>query len=560
MTNKKKMELIKGDFKNVLYLVWKHLGLPDPTPMQYEMADFLQNNNEKRMIQAYRGVGKSWITAAYVLWRLLGYRDSKFLVVSASKSRSDDFTNFTKKLIREMPLFQSLMPEPSQRDSAIAFDVGGCKPAHSPSVKSVGISGQLTGTRANEIIADDIEVVNNSQTQDMREQLIQKTTEFSSIIVPGGKITYLGTPQTEESIYTGLEERGFNITIWTAYYPELKKLHNYNNNLAKSIMDKVDDTELWNGITPTDPSRFNREVLLDKEMDMGKSNFTLQFMLDTTLSDQARYPLKLSDFIVFDINENKAPMNLSWGTKKEQQVIDLPNVGFAGDRYYRPFFVDDEWVNYQGIVMTIDPSGRGADETAYSIVAYLNGFIYILACGGIDGGYEDETLFELAKLAKTYKVNEVLIESNFGDGMFNKLFSPVLFSVHKCGLGEIRNNTQKEKRIIDTLEPLMNRHKLIISPQLIMEDYKTEDINKRLLYQITRITKSKGALKHDDRLDVLAMGVAHFIENMDIDSAKAVKEYKQKQLEEDLEEFINEAYGSMWNTNNNNNNLCGGDW
>jgi hypothetical protein len=93
---------ISGDFRNFLYLAWKYLNLPNPTPVQYDIADYLQNCPRRAVIQAFRGIGKSWICSAFVCWNLLRNPDLKFLVVSASKSRSDDFSTFTKRLIFEM--------------------------------------------------------------------------------------------------------------------------------------------------------------------------------------------------------------------------------------------------------------------------------------------------------------------------------------------------------------------------------------------------------------------------------------------------------------------------
>ena len=92
------------DFRNFLFLVWKHLGLPEPTPIQYDIADYLQSSPKRAIIEAFRGVGKSYITAAYVVHRLLLDPELKFLVVSASKSRADDFSTFTQRIILELPM------------------------------------------------------------------------------------------------------------------------------------------------------------------------------------------------------------------------------------------------------------------------------------------------------------------------------------------------------------------------------------------------------------------------------------------------------------------------
>ena len=122
--------------------------------------------------------------------------------------------------------------------------------------------------------------------------------------------------------------------------------------------------------------------------------------------------------------------------------------------------------------MSVDPSGRGKDETAYAIVAQLNGYLFVLDAGGFAGGYDaDEVLKPLAMLAKKYNVNEILVESNFGDGMFNQLFMPVLNKVHPVTTSEVRHNKQKERRIIDVLEPVMNQHRLVIDKKVIQKDF-----------------------------------------------------------------------------------------
>ena len=143
------------DFKVFLFAVWKHLNLPEPTRSQYMMGEWLQTGPTKLVIEAFRGIGKSWVTAAFVCWLLMRDPQLKIMVVSASKLRADDFSTFVLRLIHEVPFLQHLQPRDGQRSSKIAFDVGPARADQSPSVKSVGITGQLTGSRADVIIADD---------------------------------------------------------------------------------------------------------------------------------------------------------------------------------------------------------------------------------------------------------------------------------------------------------------------------------------------------------------------------------------------------------------------
>ncbi|KKL97392.1 hypothetical protein LCGC14_1834960 [marine sediment metagenome] len=537
------------DFRNFLYFVWTFLweagaitaAKPDPTPVQYDIAYYLQHGPRRKVIEAFRGVGKSWITAAYVVWRLLINPNLNFLVVSASKDRSDQFSTFTKRLIFEMPELAHLRPTGDQRNSNIMFDVGPAGISHSPSVKSVGITGQLTGSRADEIIADDVESLNNSLTQTMRDTLSERIKEFDAILKPNGKVTFLGTPQTEMSIYNQLRERGYDLRIWPARIPE--NIEKYNGALAPMIVDllslgaKANDT--------TDNERFTDEDLREREASYGRSGFALQFMLDTSLSDANKYPLRLEDLIIMPLDKQMAPTKVVWSSGAEYIVNDVHTSGMAGDKFYRPMWLEKDMTEYTGSVMFIDPSGRGADETSYAVVKMLNGWLYLTDVGGFTGGYSEETLKKLAAVASLNKVNMIQCEPNFGDGMFMELFKPVLSRIYKCGIEEgPRASIQKEKRIIDILEPVMNQHRLVVDKALIKKDYETApDPLYSLFYQLTRITRAKGALRHDDRLDALAGAVAYWVEQMGRDGAKAALEHKDRLLEEELEKFKQHAFG-----------------
>jgi hypothetical protein len=416
--------------------------------------------------------------------------------------------------------------------------------AHAPSVKSAGVFGMMSGSRATHVIADDVEIPNNSATQDMREKLLKAISEFEAIIVPGGRITFLGTPQTEESIYNKLRTRNYECRVWPARVPTAIKLASYDNCLAPSIVERV-ETDPGQ---PTDPLRFTDIVLMERQGSMGRSGFALQFMLDTSLSDAEKYPLKLSDLIVMPLNTKKAPILVQYGSSPELQIKGtLANIGFTGDRWYKPLYIDKEWAAYEGAVMSIDPSGRGADETTYSVVKQLHGFLYLLAFGGFKGGYTDDTLIALSKVAKENLVNEVVVEDNFGDGMFSRLLQPVLNRYHRCLISEVKHQVQKERRIIDLLEPVMNRHKLIVHEEAIKQDLEKADGRQvySLFYQMTRITKDRGALKHDDLVDVLAIAVAYWVEALGKDEEQSVENYKAKELDNMLQEFMDSCLGEQ---------------
>lgn len=541
----------KEDFRVFIYMVWKMISLPDPTPIQYDIAHTLQNlPNDRFIIEGFRGVAKSFITCAYAVWTLWRDPQKKVEIVSASKDRADANAIFIKRIIYTLPFLAHLKARPDQRDQQNLFDVGPAVPDISPSIKSVGISGQLTGSRADLLIADDVEVANNSGTQTQRDKLNEAVKEFDAIIKPKGQIVYLGTPQNEMSLYNELQQRGYKCRIWTVLYPEsLSEREFYGDRLAKIIADKYDENpDLYAG-KPTDPRRFDEEEIYKRRLSYGKAGFALQFMLNTNLSDQEKYPLKVQDLMIANLSLDEANLKWYWSNDRQLRINDLPCVALKGDYFYEPQGRSSEVFEYTGTVMAVDPSGRGKDETSYAIVKYLNGYLFLMEVGGTKEGYNDSTMRLLANKAKMYGVNEIVVESNFGDGMFKQLLAPVVNTIHPCRITEVKNYAQKEARIIDTLEPVMMRHKLVVHKQVIVDDYVIYENSPAysLIYQMTRLSRDRGALAHDDRLDALCMAVAYWLEVMDRDEELGVLE----QMEAKLEQWLDPDKGIFYRDESN---------
>ena len=531
------------DFRNFLYIVWKHLSLPKPTPIQFDIANFLQSKNKRIVINAFRGVGKSWITSAYVCHQLLLDPQQNILVVSASKNRADDFSTFTLRLINEIDILSHLIPSDAQRQSKISFDVKPARASHAPSVKSLGISGQLTGSRSGLIIADDVESANNSATMGMRDKLSEQVKEFESILKPDGRIVFLGTMQNEMSLYNTLPQRGYKQRIWPALYPSDSQMKSYGTVLAPMIKNTINENIVGK---PTDPQRFDEEDLAQRKFSYGASGFNLQFQLDTTLADLNKYPLKLSDLVVMNTNPKVAPEKVVWASSPELKHEELPCVGLHGDAYYRPMQINGEWLDYHGSVLAIDPSGRGANESAYAVVKMFNGNLFLTRSGGLVGGYTDKTLQKLADIAKEEEVNLVLVEENYGGGMFTKLLLPFIHRTYPVTIEEIRHTENKEKRIIDTLEPLMQQHRLIVNSSVVQHDYQSTQelyqsekaLRYQLFYQMSRIGRDRGSLAEDDRLDVLAMACRYWVEQLARDQETAQSQRREELLQGELDRFL----------------------
>lgn len=596
---------IRSDFRNLLFLVWEHLGLPEPTRGQYEMAYFMQwgyagfaetadghiiklyeddtdgtlpegarildtrDTGRADILEGFRGIGKSYIAAAYALFKLLrDPLDEKVLVVSASSVKAREFVAQVKGILMSMELFAHLRPRMDQRDMVDRFDVNGASISQSPSLKAAGIDGQITGSRATTIIADDIEIVGNSVTEEARMKLLRAVNEFDAILVPGGHtvVLFLGTPQTEESIYNRLvKERGFNCFVIPARYPQLDKRKSYvlQRDTGQSVdilapFVRIIDERPEYAWKPVDPARFGEVELAAREA-KGRSFFMLQFMLDTTLSDAERYPLKQHDLIVMPINRSKAPITIQWGRDSDgKNVMSIPNVGFSGDYFLGPLFVDKEWREFEQSVLFVDPSGRGKDECGWAIAKVLHGMFYVPVVRGLAADVA-ESMRQIATDARDYNVNEIIVEPNYGGVMWINAFQPVLAKVGGMETHQITANQakdgrlrvegrkgkdgwscsvfeaewskgMKEARIIDTLEPLMNQHRIILDPS-VAED-------KVLMYQLTHIAKERNCLTHDDRLEALAGAVNRLAAVAMVDMDQASQGRKDQEWEEELEDFV----------------------
>ena len=537
-----------GDFRNWLWRCWKFLRLPDPTPVQYDIAEWMQHGPKRQIIQAFRGVGKSYEAAAFSNWIHNWDPRMNIMVVSAGRDRAGNFTDFCMRLLTGMPETQHLAPHDNQRRSRLSYDVVLAPPSQNPSLVAKGINSQITGSRAHLIIVDDVETPQNSMTAQMREKLADLVREFDAVLMPNGRIIVLGTPQTEMSVYGVLEERGFVSRKWPARFVSMETIReNYGSTIAPMYLEAAEDPE--NIGKTADPLRFTDEDLTQRELSWGRSGWELQFMLNTRVSDAEKFPLKLADLVVYASDGSSAPPRIEHG---KINPMDLPAVGLKGDRFYAPQHASPERVPFSFRQMSIDPAGRGASEIGSTIIGELNGTAWLLKVLGLRGGYTPENLEILAETAKLFSVQKTIIEDNFGDGMFTELYKPWVRKIHDHEIEEVKQGPiTKDYRIIDTLEPVMNQHRLIVHPQVIEDDFRTvqkstagDALHYSIFWQMTHISREKASLPRYDRLDALAINIRGFLDRLGQDRDEAEKSRREALIDEQINAFIERHGGT----------------
>jgi hypothetical protein len=336
--------------------------------------------------------------------------------------------------------------------------------------------------------------------------------------------------------------------MWPARYPDpnSEDWDSYEGCLAPGIAAEVECDPSLIG-EPTDPERFGHDELLKREMAMTRSSVQLQFQLNCRLSTLERYPLRLGDLIVCDLDGKALPEVVTWASGPDQRIQDLVCTGLGADRYFHRPMVTQGWVSSDETwrcVMAIDPAGRGgarSDELAYAVMAELNGNLFLLEAGGSVLGYAEEVLKMLAMRAKRWNVSQIVAEKNFGAGLFEAVLSPVMNKIHPCGIESVSVSMQKERRICQVLGPVIQQHKLVVNSDLIRKDYleaerSTEGGHERsLMYQISRITEERNAISKDDRIDALALAVQFFSEaaaqDQQLKASERAYELWQNQIE-----------------------------
>ena len=184
----------------------------------------------------------------------------------------------------------------------------------------------------------------------------------------------------------------------------------------------------------------------------------------------------------------------------------------------------------------------------------LNGNIFILDAGGFSAGYTEHVLSKLTQIAKKNKVNKILIEENFGQGMFEALLQPYLKKEYKCTTELVRQTTNKHRRILDTLEPLISQHRIIVDANVIKNDYEgtnelyppEQALKYQLFYQISRLQKGANTLAQDDRIDAMQIACQYWQKQLAKDQEQAYKDRKEDMLNMELDKYYGSNSENSW--------------
>ena len=440
------------------------------------------------------------------------------------------------------------------------------------SLWTVPLTGNSTGLRARVMIMDDLETATTSNTEDKRDFLRSRIVEFLRLSDSNTEQQRLlvGTPWNTDSVYywaCDTQENGglgFKGRVYTARFPKLDEVPDYKGLLAPFILDKLlkDDSIVG---TITDPQRIKESTLITQYR-ASKIDYYMNYMMNPFIKATDNYAFSLEDigllrYKSLDCYTPPFLVDTQPHTAKPELVPFAPNK--TSLHLISPNLQSTSSYSATSRILYIDPSATGEDETAYCVLAVVNGNYVLERVGGYVDGSSEYTLQSLLDCYNSYShednrncITQVVFEKNFGAGMYRKLFDAYTeklgimvptYDHHVLG--------KKEQRIFDTLTPVVNGRKFFITEECVLKDLSdyndsSHPLSTRsylrqytFMYQLTHFYWGKGMNKspfgvsgHDDRLDAVSSAVL-YLGNLIRPSTDEDKAELERQEQNNYERF-----------------------
>lgn len=457
----KTQQTIKTPDFTVFLVIWNRQQGQNTPAVHLKIAGWLQERWDKGdrrlLLMAFRSCGKSTLIGLFSVWLLLCNPDLRIMVLAAESSLAQRMVRNVRRIIERHPLTGHLKPDNPDQWAGDRFTVNRSQELREASMMAKGIEANITGSRADIIICDDVEVPNSCDTAEKRANLREILAEIEYILVPDGLVLYAGTPHHWHSIYA--DEARHEIGEARPF------LHDYQR-LKLPVLDHKGQS-VW-------PERFSREDI-ERKKAQGLNRFRSQMMLEPVNVAEGRLNPALLK-----------PYDTDLSYIKELNRLELEGRRLVSCQAY--------W----------DPAFGGHD---HSVVAILfvdeEGEIWLHRVAYLESGHAtDEATgqaLQVVDLAARYHVPSLTLETN-GLGKF--LPQIVRREMAKarisCSIVEHHSSQPKDIRILEAFETVMAARMLHVHQSI----YQTPFIGEM---QEWRMGKSS---KHDDGLDAVAGALA----------------------------------------------------
>jgi len=284
---------------------WNALQGQTTPALHLRMADWLADARSRGVtglvLLAFRSSGKSTLVGLFCAWLLACDPDLRLMVLAAEEALARKMVRNVKRIVERHPATAGLKPARKELWSADQFVVERRAELRDPSMLARGLAGNITGSRADIVICDDVEVPNTCDTHTKRADLRQRLLEIDYVLVPGGLQLYIGTPHSYYSIYAEetREEAGEGAPFLDGF-----------RRLSIPVVDAA-NASAW-------PERFDEERINAVRARTGPLKFRAQMMLEPVADGACRLdPDRLAFYdLPLDYSEGNGQPVLSIGGKR----------------------------------------------------------------------------------------------------------------------------------------------------------------------------------------------------------------------------------------------------
>lgn len=444
--------------------------------MHLKIADWLEEcwkgGRLRLLLMAFRGSGKSTIAALFASWLLYINPDLRILVLAADARLAGKMAQQIRKVIERHDRTSHLKPEKKEQWAGSRFTVKRDSALRDPSVQASGITMNITGSHADMIICDDVEVPKTCTTREQRENLRERLAEIEYILDPKGTQIYLGTPHSWFSIYADKprieagEERAFLAGFERLEIP---------------VLD-ADNNSAW-------PEKYSLEGIEKIKAASGPNKFASQMMLQPLSVNEGRLDPDLIKLYSEDINYSKELGALFIGDRRMESSSCWWDPAFGskkGDRSVLAVTYQDNEGNIFLHHMEYMKVERGETRITSDLA---------------DAPPDRATAQcrKVGELAKKYYLPSVTVEDNGVGKFLPGWLRTELAKMHvPCGVKIISSSANKDTRILEALDALMAAGKL----------YMHKDVVETPFLMEMKEWRPHAAKRKDDGLDALSGAIS----------------------------------------------------
>lgn len=454
----------KENFSKFVDLWNEDQGYDTPN-IHYKIAFWLQSswerNNKRLLLMAFRASGKSTMVGLFSAWLLYTDPNLRILVLAAESSLARKMVRDVRKVLEKHPLTGLLKPKKSDQWSSNRFTVERERQLRDPSMLGLGVTSNITGSRADIIIYDDVEVPNTCDTAEKRKSLRIRLEESNFILMPDGTQLYVGTPHHYFSIYADKprleidEEKIFLDGFERFLIPLLDK-----NNISA-----------W-------PEFFSSAHIERLKEQSGPNKFSSQMMLQPVNIIDSRLNSDLLQFYDDELEYYEANREIKLSLCGKKLV--------SCNAWWDPAFASAKGDNSVLAVVFTDEEGNH----------YIHHLCYIKIDRDKDDSNEGVLQSEIVTdCIEKFFIPAVHIETNGIGGLLPSILKNVLGKRNiSCAVVENHSSIAKNKRILEAFDVVMASRKLFVHTSVRQTPFLTEMMDWREV----------GNNKKDDGLDAVA--------------------------------------------------------